>query len=51
MLFKKIKKAKPQSANDYLTFDDFIEYMLNCSEEQFQSTYNWLSDMRKPNNK
>lgn len=51
MLTKKKKTAKPQNANNYLFFDDFIEYMLNCSEEQFQSTFNWLSDMRKSNNK
>ena len=51
-MFEKIKKRKMEKfkkeKNNYFSFDDFITMMLDCSEEQFESTFNWFKSMRKP---
>lgn len=47
----KIKKPlkKQKQLNTYTSFDDFIQMMLTCSDEQFKSTCEWLATMRKTN--
>ena len=49
-MFKKEKPLKkPKQFNNYTSFDDFIQMMLTCSDEQFESTCQWLATMRKTN--
>lgn len=49
-MFSKIKLSKKQQKdNTYISFDDFIQMMINCSDEQFISTFNWFKSMRETN--
>lgn len=43
--FKNKTKKNPEK-NRYVTFDDFIRMMLECSDEQFESNCLWLRSMR-----
>lgn len=45
---KKRKVLNKPKENRYDSFDDFIRMMIECSDEQFESTFNWLKSMRKP---
>ena len=42
---------KPKQTNNYTSFDDFIQMMLTCSDEQFKSICAWLEIMRNNNSK
>lgn len=51
-MFKWFKKKNTKintGKNRYDTFDDFITLMLECSDEQFECTFNWFRRMRKRN--
>lgn len=48
------KQQKPTNAplhnnNEYSSFDDFTNFLLTCSQEQFECTYAWFRKMRKNN--
>jgi hypothetical protein len=54
IMLKKQKQQKPTNAplhnnNEYSSFDDFINLMLTCSQDQFESTYSWFREMREKN--
>lgn len=49
-IFKFFKR--PKQKEYYSSFDDFIQMMLTCSDEQFKSICAWMEIMRtKDNNK
>lgn len=46
-MFKKSKPPKQtKSEQSYTYFEDFIQMMLTCSDEQFKSICAWLEIMR-----
>ena len=54
IMLKKQKQQKSTNAplhnkNEYSSFDDFIDLMLTCSQDQFESTYFWFREMREKN--
>ena len=49
MLKKEKPLKKPKKPNTYTSFDDFIQMMLTCSDEQFESTCQWFKNMRNTN--
>ena len=50
-LFKTKKSATPKDDNNYISFDDFVNMLINCSDEQFESIFSWLKIMREDNSK
>jgi hypothetical protein len=51
-MLKKQKQQKPTNAplhnnNEYSSFNDFIDFLLTCSQDQFESTYSWFRNMRE----